>query len=236
MSQLLPPTTSSKSGSSARQVAENLMAVAMEFFFPSPCIDCRQRVGSLFCSTCQKKYLAPPPIKEPHSPLSERRATAEFKDKIRDALHALKYENQRRMAIALGERLYNEFQRSTWKPDLITAAPLHPSRLKTRGYNQADLLAEVLARTAELPFSPQAISRLKDTVSQVGLNAHERESNVREAFIAVRDLVEGRRILIIDDVYTTGATLRSCGTALREAGAVEVWALTVASGVYQQST
>ncbi len=188
-------------------------------------------VGSLFCSACQAAIPVPPPVVEPDSPLVERRATAEFGGAVQKAIHALKYKGQRSYAEPLGQRLAAELARAAWQPTLIVAIPLHESRLRTRGYNQSALLAQALSRQARLPFEPTAIRRLRDTPPQVGLGARERLTNVSGAFSAEERIVQDQHVVIVDDVCTTGATLHECARALLEAGAVQVWGLTVAKTV-----
>jgi ComF family protein len=210
-----------------RLLAHELVNKALDFLFPPRCIQCK-RVGSLLCRACQALYAPPPPLIEWGSPLAECRATAQFEGAIRDAIHALKYENQRRFAEPLSERLSVEFARSGWTPTGIIAAPLHEARLRARGYNQSALLAERLARSEGIPYRPDFLSKIRDTQPQVGLNGRERALNVKDAFRASGSAAN-QMILLIDDVYTTGATLRECARALLEAGASQVWALTVAS-------
>ncbi len=213
-----------------RLLVQHLQNTALDFFFPPRCIACGC-AGSLFCSACQAAIPFPPPVVEPDSPLLERRATADFGGAIQKAIHALKYKGQRAYAEPLGERLAAELTRSGWQPTLLTAIPLHEARLQTRGYNQAALLARALARQAGLPFEPTAIRRLRDTRPQVGLGARDRQTNVSGAFGAEIPIVKDQRVIIVDDVCTTGATLRACATALLEAGAAQVWGLTVARTV-----
>ena len=214
-----------------RLLAHGLVNNALEFLFPSRCIQCKS-VGSLLCPNCQARYSAPRPVIERGSPLTECRATAEFEGAIREAIHALKYENQPRFAEPLAERLGVELTKSGWKPSLIVAAPLHEARLHSRGYNQSALLAERLARSAGIAFRPDVLHKIRDTQPQVGLNGRERMLNVKDAFQASAEAAH-HRILLIDDVYTTGATLRECAQALLEAGADQVWAMTVASAKHR---
>jgi ComF family protein len=105
--------------------------------------------------------------------------------------------------------------------------PLHAERLRERGYNQAELLARAFCRQVGLPLRPRWLQRQRLTHSQVGLSAQERQANVAEAFSASA-AVRGKSILVIDDVYTTGATLNACATAALAAGAANVVALALA--------
>src|SRR5262245_11726689 len=129
-----------------RLLASPLVTTVLDFVFPPRCIQCN-RYGSLLCVRCQDKIPVPAPVPESASPLTERRATAEFGGAIQDAIHALKYKGQWRYAVPLSQRLARELARSRWQPTLITAAPLHQSRQKSRGYNQAALLAGPVAQS-----------------------------------------------------------------------------------------
>ncbi|MBX3081666.1 MAG: ComF family protein [Anaerolineae bacterium] len=214
-------------GKQIRLFAHQWLDTALDVIFPPRCIGCK-RVGSLLCSDCQARFTAPPPLHESDSPLSECRATAEYGGIIRDAIHAFKFDNQFRFAPVLADRLFTEWQRAGWPIALVTAAPLHINRLKARGYNQAGLLAARFATLAQVPFQEAAIRRVRETHTQVGLNRAERQLNVTNAFEANSTIVNGKNIVIIDDVYTTGATLKACADALLKAGAASVWGLTVA--------
>ncbi len=109
--------------------------------------------------------------------------------------------------------------------DLLLPVPLHPRRLKARGFNQALLLAQGLT---EKPVAREALIRVRHTVPQVGLNPKERRENVKAAFVVARpELIKGKNILLVDDLFTTGATARECARALNQAGAARVEVLTV---------
>jgi ComF family protein len=115
--------------------------------------------------------------------------------------------------------------------DLIVPVPLHRRRYFERRYNQSAELGRAIAAGAGLPFEPGAVLRVKATRRQVGLGARERQENVRAAFAvpdAARKLVAGRRVLLVDDVYTTGATAGAATSALLKAGAAGVDVLTFA--------
>lgn len=114
--------------------------------------------------------------------------------------------------------------------NLIIPVPLHPERERERGFNQASMLARELARLSGLPLDEHSVARRGHTERhRAGMDARARRDSVADAF-AVRHpkLVAGRRVLLIDDVFTTGATVSACATVLREAGAEEVFVLTLA--------
>ncbi len=156
-------------------------------------------------------------------------ATGRFEPPLRPAVHALKYRGVRALAEPLALRLAAAWQERGLLADLIVPVPLHPSRQAARGYNQAALLANALASrlTPPLPVAEALVVRSRATPPQVALTFRERQANVRGAF-ACRGDTHGRRILLIDDVCTTGATLEACGSALRAAGAHAVYGLVVA--------
>lgn len=225
----LPVGSEAGSLQPVRLRARRLLNSLLDVIYPPQCIGCQRYAGSLLCPACQSKISPAPAAAEPASPLAGRRATAHYGPIIQRAIHELKYNRKHAIADVLAQRLLNELARTDWQPTMITATPLHTNRQRERGYNQAELLARYVALASGLPFRAGALVRTRDTRSQVGLGLRERQQNMAGAFFAEPDVVKGQRIVIIDDVYTTGATLRACASALLEAGANTVWALTVAS-------
>jgi len=113
--------------------------------------------------------------------------------------------------------------------EAVVAVPLHPKKLKKRGFNQAKLIANILAERKGMEFMEGSLVKIKNTPPQTSLMAGERERNVKGTFgIKKADRIAGKTVLLMDDVYTTGSTLRECSAVLKKAGAREVRALTLA--------
>lgn len=167
------------------------------------------------------------PLARPIDGLDATLATAWHEGIAQSAVQALKYANQRHLARALAQRMADVLIHTKLAIDTLVPVPLHTSRLKNRGYNQAKELAIALAELAGYPLTSDAIVRHRDTRQQVGLNQRERLANMQDAFTAQAHHVQGKSLLLIDDVCTTGATLVGCANAAREAGATRVYALTV---------
>jgi ComF family protein len=147
---------------------------------------------------------------------------------IRPAIHFLKYRNHQAVAAALAQLLADAYRRFQLNVEVIVPIPLHTSRLRERGYNQCELLARQLSLSLNLPVNTTSLQRVRHTKSQMTLSAVERHQNLAGAF-ACRDVsLAGRRVLLIDDVCTTGTTLDACAEALAQSGAASVWGLTLA--------
>ena len=112
-------------------------------------------------------------------------------------------------------------------PDLIIPVPLHPSRLRERGFNQSLILARGASSATGIKLSDKALIRVRKTIPQTRLSGSERRTNLLSAFIADHSYVDDKRILLIDDVYTTGSTVNECARSLIEAGAIRVDVLTL---------
>lgn len=117
---------------------------------------------------------------------------------------------------------------TNWPIDLIVPIPLSTARLRIRGFNQAELLAEALTHLVELPVAMKALVRVRDTEFQRPLGRTDREQNVKRAFKADRRLSAGMKILMVDDIFVTGATINSASRAIKKAGGESVFAVTVA--------
>jgi ComF family protein len=204
------------------------------------CWDAIARIEPPYCATCgapfmgfSERELAPRPFPcaqcsaEP-PPYEYARSAARYEGPLRDALHAFKFSGRRALARPLADLLLEQCGGAL--PGGIAAVvpvPLARDREYLRGFNQAQLLAEHVARRLGAPLEPRWLARVRETRPQSDLAAAERRANVRGAFQASR-AVDGRDVLVVDDVFTTGATLAACARALRERGAGRIGVLTVA--------
>lgn len=156
-------------------------------------------------------------------------AFSSFGGSVATALRRLKYEDRPDLARPLGHLLRRAARAAELDGDVVVPVPLHPRRLAERGFNQAALLASEVADELAIPLAARALERARDTPQQAMLDRGARLANVASAFRAREPLtIRGRRVLLVDDVLTTGATLSACAQALVGAGAVSVAALVLA--------
>jgi ComF family protein len=217
--------------SALQSITDTLLGI----LFPDRCAGCG-RTGSLLCDRCRARIRPYPGTARALSlaangdrALLDQVAIAfVFDGALREAIHRLKYDRVRRMAGPLGELLAQHMRAQPQPADVLVPVPLHPRRMAERGFNQSELLAQHLSRLSGIPMLASGLVRSRDTAHQVGLDARERHENVREAFVWQQPARPPARVLLIDDVLTTGATLVACAHALRLAGTREVRALVLA--------
>lgn len=227
--------------------------MALDFLFPQKCVGCGKG-GNLICPSCENSL---PVVAPPICPLCGRpqasgvicpgciawlapatgseqanidgiRAPYRFEGTVRQAVHQLKYKNIRTLAPPLARLLKNYLVIHPIHADVIIPVPLHPKRLRERGYNQSALLATELGKLTGLPVVADCLVRQSHNSPQAKTaTVEERRKNVAGAFIC-NDALRGKKVLVIDDVSTSGATLNACAAALKAGGAAEVWGLTVA--------
>lgn len=203
------------------------------------CPDCQDEVPILsenLCQICGKPLvdLAKPRCLDCRRRVhffEEGRALWPYENKVKTAIKAYKYNNRREMGPLFAKvmaKVYNDHM--DWPVDMVIPVPLHPKKERARGFSQTGLMADIFMKETGLPLEAKALKRHTATKAQEGLSEKERLANVMHAFVADSDMVRGRLILLIDDVYTTGATLDGCAKALIDAGAKKVYFMTVAIG------
>jgi ComF family protein len=154
---------------------------------------------------------------------------------LQAAIHRFKYSNVRPLAVPLG-RLASEYLVQNRLPaKIIVPVPLHSRRLRDRGYNQSELLAEQIGSAMGMRVVADVLLRVRSTIPQVGLSADQRRKNVNGAFWCASTSLKGQDVLLVDDVCTTGATLEACSVALQETGAGQVWGLVLARERWAES-
>ena len=231
-------------------------AAVLDFFFPPLCHVCRTFIpdaGPLhICCACRERMLL---INSPlcvvcgvpfigaandhlcggcvtsHHHVNAARAALVYEGASRDLIHAFKYRNKthlRRPLALLAIEQLSEFVRSR-APHLIIPVPLHRKRLRSRGFNQAVLLGELFSAQWNIPLDRHNLRRIRWTEPQVNLSSGDRRANVKGAFsLQNPELVRGRRVLLVDDVLTTGSTVEECAVMLKNAGADDVAVITIA--------
>ena len=230
----------------AASAVRRLGRAALDLVFPPRCVGCGEG-GSFLCdgcvaalpvaagsrcprcwqpgadaSLCVDCQAAPPSF-------DGLRAAFVYERTARDLVHALKYRGMTALAPPMGSLLTEAARRHEMVADLVVPVPLSRLRRRLRGYNQAEALARPLAMELQIPLRPQALARRRDTPPQArSSDAEARRRNVTDAFVCRDRGVEGQRVLLVDDVTTTGATLAACAEALTTAGAESIWAITFA--------
>jgi ComF family protein len=231
---------------------ENLL----EFLYPSSCLNCNRYIdhpGELICEECWHKATVMPLVicaacgqlmpdgagcincLSPQKPLPAF-TLGHYLDPLKNIIHQMKYHGYRKLSRELGERLVGQYRSvlESFDADLIVPIPLDYFREWKRGFNQAALLSDIIGERLNLPVVEQLLRKVRRTKDQTKLDPVEREENMRGAFRADSEKLAGKRILLVDDVVTTGATLREARRALDEAGAEAVLALTVAAAGYDK--
>jgi ComF family protein len=206
----------------------SIIETLLSLLFPERCVGC-SAPGVAFCSRC-RAALAPyaDDIPAALATQHETRILFVYQGCIRSAVHLLKYRRQRRAARPLGALLAEDLARRPLPIDAIAAIPLHQSRQATRGFNQAEALAAEVSRRCGAPLIGAELQRVRATEQQAKLDARQRAANVRDAFRWCAPYPPPRRILLVDDVLTTGATMGACTEALLAAGAHEVSGIALA--------
>ena len=218
-------------------VCREFIPDAGEIHICPTCLDCLPLVSSPLCPICGIPFVGTGRdhccgaclSHKPHFDVA--RAHFLYEGPARDLIHSFKYSRMTHLRKPLALLLLQGMREfvTDQSPHLIVPVPLHRSRLRERGFNQAVLLGRVLSHRLLLPISVHVLARTRPTEPQIELPAAERRLNVKGAFaVTGPDSVAGKRVLLLDDVMTTGSTMDECSKALKKAGAAAVIAVTIA--------
>ena len=218
---------------------------AVDFVYPPSCSGCG-KPGSLWCSDCQhstQRILSPIceicgyPILKPgvckncqttRPPFTFLRSFAEYNGALEKAVKSIKYHSNLGLGLIFAEYLSEMVSNLNWDFDCIVPIPISKEHLRSRGYNQTSVFARPLALMLNKPINENSVIRTKNTLSQVHLTREERFTNLQSAFSVNSATLIGKKVLVVDDISTTGATLISCSKVLMDSGCNEVFCLTIA--------
>lgn len=210
---------------------ENKTAVCLKcneklHYIMSPrCLKCGKQIYEMseeYCSDCKnKKHLFKQGI-----------GVFSYDERIKYSMYRFKYSNRREYAKFYGETIaarYGHMIRR-WNPEILIPIPLFKGKYLKRGYNQAELIAVELGRELDIPVCKDILVRAKKTRAMKELNDEERVKNLQNAFKLTANIVEYKKVLLVDDIYTTGATMDACSEVLLSGGAEEVYFVSVCIG------
>ena len=211
------------------------MNALLKLLFPPKCMLCGMplREDEEICGQCRQKVLlnTSTPRVEKGAFFHKAAAGLWYETNVREAIHGLKYREKQHYARPLARVMVYAYQHKIGEEcDLIAFVPTNPSTLRERGYDQAQLLAEALSEMLDLPWV-SALEKTRETRPMHGLKPDERRANVLGAYrVCCEDgLLKGKRVLLVDDILTTGSTLSECARMLRTAGAERVFGLCAAA-------
>jgi ComF family protein len=209
-----------------------------------PCLAEIQPIAGGVCAVCGERLFSPHALttgeaccglcRRAQPPFVKAVAYGTYDSGLRELIHLLKFEQVRPAAAVLGGMLAKSMAglESSWiqRPVVVVPVPLHARKLRQRGFNQSELIAQHAVKlTGGMAVHSRVLERRRETESQIGLTRHQRPENLRGSFIVARPQeIVGREILLVDDVFTTGTTVSECARVLRRAGASKIFVATVA--------
>jgi len=225
--------------SGTRALAARIAWAVLDFAFPDACIACGRPIARgrrHLCAACTERLRAAPgtidlPIVRGRARPTRALYAAPFESPLAELVRGLKYGGRVSAAAVLGGLLASLLPAATGSAWLVAPVPLHRTRRRERGFNQAELIAGSLAGGLGLPLRADALSRRRATPSQTALPRHERIENVRGAFASTGRLPANARVILVDDVVTTGATLAEAAAALLVGGAETILPVAAAGNV-----
>ena len=223
--------------------------MALDLLFPPVCAACSAlgplicdhcgsqmlRIHEPLCQRCGRSLLYAAPVcakcRQPGFRLQQVRAPLAYQDPAAGIIHRFKYDGLFALAKPLAEIMVSSWPEWENLPDVIVPVPLHKRRQRRRGFNQASLLAAYLGETLAIPVNDRAMTRIIPTLPQFGLCPKERFANFKDAFVSVGIELKNKQVLLVDDVFTTGATMSAAAETLLASGAIGVSAYCLARTV-----
>ena len=230
------------------------MNLLIELLFPRRCPICDKPVDKIGCYICKKcenalQYVEVPYCMKCGKGLKDEtkeycmdcqnmehffhsgRALYEY-EPIKESLYRFKYEGRKEYAEFYGKEMAKQFgeQLKEWKVDAIVPVPMHIEKVKKRGYNQAFLIAKVLGKELNIPVRDEIVTRVRATSPQKQLNGKERQNNLKNAFKIGKNDVKLNTVVVVDDIYTTGATMDAVTECLKRAGVGKVYCISLTVG------
>lgn len=233
--------------------SKKVLCLAKQMLYPRRCVFCDDIVvpyGKLICSTCEKKipYLTDPLCMKCGKQLDtdalfcfDCLKQSHFFDRgyalysyhfVAESLYRFKYGGRAEYGTFFGQEIAKHYKTTIldMKAEAIIPVPLHPTRERKRGYNQAELIAKEMGRELSIPVYSDLVKRRKKTIPQKELDQEARQNNLKKAFIITENVVKLRSIIIIDDIYTTGSTVNAIAEVLKDVGVERIHFFAIAIG------
>lgn len=233
----------------------NISEHLLDLLYPRRCPICNDIIVQKEFKVCNKCWSLLPIIKEPRCKKCGKEVSKQEKEYcydcntkkhhfdegialfthnklIKNSIYQFKYHNKREYKNFYIEEILKRYQSTilSWNAEAFIPVPLYPSKKIKRGFNQAEVLAVTLAKKLELPVDSSLLIRNKETNAQKELNHKERAKNVENAFKLTQKIVQYKKVVLIDDIYTTGATIDSCSKELKKFGVNKVYFITISIG------
>lgn len=208
-----------------RQKIHGTCRQQLKYIGRNVCLKCGKEINDEnieFCYDCMKKSHI----------YNQGVAVYRYTDGIKQSIYRYKYKNKREYAAFYGEEMYTRCKATIdiWKPQIIIPVPLHSSKYRERGFNQAELMAKSLSEYSDIPYDANILTRCRKTIPMKQLNDKERLKNLKNAFIIDENIVKYERVLVVDDIYTTGSTIDECARVLKDRGVERVYFICLCIG------
>lgn len=228
---------------------KNYISALKNIFFPKLCFYCQNLSNDYLCKSCYEKieFLYPPLCKFCSQPIGDNKTNickqcrslqyhydkiisiAFYKEPLKHLIHLFKYKYYDFLAEFLAKLMIEHLTKigiNLFFYDLIISVPIHKLKLKEREYNQTQLLAKYLSNYFKISFKDDIIYEVKNRPSQTSLDAKRRQENIKDSFLVSKNL-KGKKIILVDDIFTTGSTLNECSKLLKAQGAEVILGITL---------